>query len=307
MRMVNEFLATAPFDIYELHLFRLVVKHRSFTRAAGAVGITQSAITRQMQNLEQSLGIDLLNRTTRSVEVTAAGMFLYRESARLLGSVDATLQQLREEFGGAKKQVRLGVSRSVSHSYLPGFLHANLQREPLVACRLSCRSSGEILTALESNELDVGIVNQPPRLPRTLRMSHSFADRFCVVAPSSSVESTSALASRQSWLKWATTQNWLLIEESSTTGRQVRQWCKRSGWKVSPSMEFDSFDMILHVVALGLGVSLVPIRSLALFGRKQQLVRFDPPRPFERQLGVVVRKHRTMPGHLARFVENILF
>lgn len=307
MRMVNEYLAAAPFDLYELHLFHLVVKHRSFTRAAAAAGLTQSAITRQMQSLEHSLGIDLLNRTTRNVEVTAAGRFLYRESARLLGGVDATLQQLREEFGGARKQVRLGVSRSISHSYLPGFLHANIQREPLVACRLSCWSSGEILMALEANELDVGIVNQPPRIPRTLRATHSFPDRFCVVAPRELAKSHNVPVTRRDWIKWAEAQNWLLLDETSTTGRQLRKWCRRAGWKFSPGMEFDSFDLILHLVALGLGVGLVPIRSLALFGRKRQLVRLDPPRPFERELVVVVRKHRTMPGHLARFVENILF
>lgn len=305
--MVNEFLATAPFDLYELHLFHLVVKHRSFTRAAAAAGITQSAITRQMQNMESSLGIDLLNRTTRSVEVTEAGLFLYRESARLLGSVDATLQQLREEFGSARKQIRLGVSRSISHSYLPGFLHANLQREPLVACRLSCWSSGEILTALEANELDVGIINRPPRVPRTLRITHSFPDRFCVVAPGELAKSHHVPVTRRDWIKWAEAQNWLLLDETSTTGRQLRKWCQRAGWKLSPGMEFDSFDFILHLVALGLGVALVPIRSVALFGRKPQLARLDPPRPFERELVVVVRKHRTMPGHLARFVENILF
>jgi len=307
MRMVNEFLAIAPFDIYELHLFHLVVKHRSFTRAAGAAGITQSAITRQMQNLEHSLGIDLLNRTTRSVEVTEAGIFLFRESARLLGSVDATLQQLREQFGGARKQVRLGVSRSISHSYLPGFLHANLQREPLVNCRLSCRASGEILNALEANELDVGIINRPPRVPRTLRVTHSFADRFCVVAPGELVETRKVPTTRREWIKWADAQNWLLLDETATTGRELRKWCRQMGWKLAPGTEFDSFDLILHLVALGLGVSLVPIRSLALFGRKQQLARLDPPRPFERELVVVVRKHRTMPRHLAQFVENILF
>lgn len=307
MLMSNEYLPTTPFDLYELHLFHLVVKHRSFTRAAAVAGVTQSAITRQMQGMENSLGIDLLNRTTRSVAVTDAGMFLYQESARLLGGVDATLQRLREEFGGARRQVRLGVSRSISHSYLPGFLHVNIRREPLVACRLGCRSSGEILTALEANELDAGILSQPLRLPRTLRITHSFPDRFCVVAAASLGDGAPLPATRNDWIKWESTQNWLALDESTTTGRQLRKWCRRAGWTSEPAMEFDSFDLILHLVALGLGVGLVPIRSLALFGRKQQLIRLDPPRPFEREIVVVVRKHRTMPGHLARFVENILF
>lgn len=60
MRSMNQFLSTVPFDLYELALFHLVVKHRSFTKAAEIAGLTQSAITRQMQGVESSLGIQLL-------------------------------------------------------------------------------------------------------------------------------------------------------------------------------------------------------------------------------------------------------
>src|SRR5882757_11545771 len=98
MLMGNDYLATLPFDLYELALFHLVVKHGSFTKAAEIAGLTQSAITRQMQGVENSLGIQLLERTTRSVRVTPAGEFLYRESARLLGDVEQSLQQLSQEF-----------------------------------------------------------------------------------------------------------------------------------------------------------------------------------------------------------------
>jgi len=59
MRMVNQFLSKVPFDLYELALFHLVVKHRSFTKAAEIAGLTQSAITRQMQGVENSLGLQL--------------------------------------------------------------------------------------------------------------------------------------------------------------------------------------------------------------------------------------------------------
>ena len=105
---MHEYLATAPFDLYELHLFHLVAKHRSFTKAAEIAGLTQSAITRQIQGMEGSLGVKLFERTTRSVRLTEAGKFLVGESGRLLGDVEHSLQTLREEFAGAKKQVRVG-------------------------------------------------------------------------------------------------------------------------------------------------------------------------------------------------------
>ncbi|MCX6856802.1 MAG: LysR family transcriptional regulator, partial [Verrucomicrobia bacterium] len=96
---MQQYLATKPFDLHALHLFHLVVKHRSFTRAAREAGLSPSALTRQMQTLEQRLGLDLINRTTRSVEVTEAGQFLAAEAARLIGGVAATLDGLHAAFG----------------------------------------------------------------------------------------------------------------------------------------------------------------------------------------------------------------
>src|ERR1044072_3425093 len=98
MRNMHRFLSTVPFDLYELALFHLVAQHRSFTKAAEIAGLTQSAITRQVQGMERSLGFALLERTTRTVRVTEAGAFLEQEALRLIGSVEDSLRRLREDF-----------------------------------------------------------------------------------------------------------------------------------------------------------------------------------------------------------------
>jgi DNA-binding transcriptional LysR family regulator len=308
MRIVNDFLATAPFDLYELTLFHLVVKHRSFTKAAEAAGLTQSAMTRQMQGMEDSLGIDLLERTTRSVRVTQAGEFLFHESARLLGSVDSSLQRLKEEFGNTRKEIRIGVSRSIGLAHLPGFFHANLRRTTSIGYRVACQPSADILPALESNEMDLGVLCPPSRLPRTLMVTHRFMDAFTLIAPAQKVSEFQALSkSRAGRLDWLAKQSWLLIEEATNTGKGLRKWMARAGLKIEPAMQLDSFDFIITLVSLGMGLGFVPMRALALYGRKKSLARIHLPTRFERELVVVMRKHRKQPQHLAEFVENILF
>lgn len=308
MHIVNDFLATVPFDLYELSLFHLVVKHRSFTKAAEAAGVTQSAITRQMQGMEESLGIDLLERTTRSVRITKAGEFLFHESIKLLGDVDQSLRRLKEDFAGARKEIQIGVSRSIGLAYLPGFFHANVRRAVNVGYRVSCRVSTDILSALEANELDLGVLCPPPQLPRTLSITHRFADSFTLIVPTELAVSFQSLpkskTARQTWLQ---KQSWLLLEESTNTGRELRKWMSRSGLKIEPAMQLDSFDLIITLVSLGMGVSFVPIRALALYGRKKNLARLPLPDRFERNLVVVMRKHRKQPQHLTDFVQNILF
>jgi DNA-binding transcriptional LysR family regulator len=305
---MHEYLATAPFDLYELHLFHLVAKHGSFTKAAEIAGLTQSAITRQIQGMESSLGVALLERTTRCVRLTEAGKFLVGESARLLGDVERSLQTLRVEFAGARKQVRVGVSRSISLAYMPGFFHANLKRLPEVACRVSHQSDESLLSGLEANELDVVVLCPPARLPRTVRVTRKFDDAFRLIAPVEIARTFSSVANnRRAEQQWMAKQKWLVLEESSNTGRQLRSWISKRGWAVEPAVELDNFDLIINLVSLGMGVSFVPIRALALYGQKRTFERVLLPERFTRELAVVVRKHRKTPQHLERFVENILF
>jgi DNA-binding transcriptional LysR family regulator len=308
MPAMNEYLLTTPFDIYELHLFQLVAKHRSFTKAAEIAGLTQSAVTRQVQGIEAGLGLALFERTTRSVELTPAGAALGREAARLIGDIDRTLKTLREDYAGAKKVIRVGVSRSTSLAHLPGFFHANVRRAPDVGYRVSNHSSAEILSALESNELDLGVLCPPRRLPPTIRVTHRFKDTFVLVGSTAAAEKFSGVPrDRARRVAWLNAQNWLVYDEHSNTGRQLRTWLTRQGCRAEAAMQLDSFDLIINLVALGMGVGFVPARALALYHRKRTLRRLPWPERFVRELVVVVRRHRELPGHLARFIDNVLF
>ena len=304
---MNRFLSTVPFDLYELALFQLVVQHRSFTKAAEIAGLTQSALTRQIQGIENSLGIQLLERTTRTVRVTPAGEFLLGEAARLLGDVEQSLEHLAQEYAGARKEVRVDVSRTIGLAYLPGFFHANLRRLPQVGYRVACQASNDILTAIEANEQDIGVLCPPKRLPKTLRVTHRFEDAFALIAPASLEPQLKPLVRGKARMEWIKKQNWLLIEERSNSGQQLRNWMRLQGWNIEPTMQLDNFDLIINLVSLGMGVSFVPVRALALYNQRQKILRIDLPARFTRELVVVVRKHRKLPAHIEQFISNVLF
>jgi DNA-binding transcriptional LysR family regulator len=305
---MNEYLPTTPFDLYELHLFHLVAQHRSFTKAAEVAGLTQSAVTRQVQGIEAGLGLNLFERTTRRVQLTSAGEALWRESVRWVGDIDQTLKTLREEFTGAKKEIRVGVSRSVGLAYLPGFFHANLRRLPHVGYHVSYQPSAEILSALEANELDAGVFCPPRRLPQTVRVTHRFNVTFTLIGSAEAAGEFAARSTRRAnRVAWMNRQNWLLLDDQATTGRRLRTWMTRQGCQVQPGMQLPGFDLIINLVALGLGVSFVPVRALALYGGKRALHRLQWPDRFVRELVVAVRRHRKLPEHLVQFIDNVLF
>src|SRR5687767_5989250 len=94
-----------PIDLQGLHLLRLVAAHRGITAAARAAGLSQSALTRQIQIIEGRIGLRIFERTTRKLEVTSAGEFLLRETEVLPGLLDGALRRIREEFLQEQKEI----------------------------------------------------------------------------------------------------------------------------------------------------------------------------------------------------------
>jgi DNA-binding transcriptional LysR family regulator len=301
------FLAQTPFDLYELALFQLVGKHRRFTKAAALAGLIQSAMTRQIQGMERALGIPLLNRSTRSLAPTPAGEFLLREASRLIGDVESTLRRLREDFAGAPKEIRVDVSRSISLAYLPGFFHASLRKLANVTYRVRFSATPEILFRLEADEQDVGVLCPPRKLPSALRITHRFTDVFAIIAPASAADDFHGLATEGQRRDWLAEQRWLLYDEKTITGEKMRQWIKRSGYRLKSSFDLDNFDLIVNLVALGMGAGFVPARTLALYANKKGFKRLRLPKTFARELAVVIRKRANPPPHLSEFVSSILF
>lgn len=308
MHIVNQYLATVPFDLYELHLLQLVARHGSFTRAAAEAGLTQSAITRQVQGVEARLGIPLFERTTRQVLVTEAGQFLLDEGARLIGDLDAVLVHLREQFVDAPKEIRVGVSRTIGFSYLPGLFAAQRKRRPDVRLHIVHQPSHALFAQLEANELDLAILCPPRRLPPSVRVTHRFEDAFTLIVPPNLTPPTPR-PSRQParWREWLQAQDWLLIHDGSHTGVRLRAWLRQRGWLAPHAAQLDSFDLIINLVALGQGVSLVPQRALALYVRRRKVQRFETAEKFTREIVALVRRNPKPPAHVAEFAENILF
>ena len=299
----------APIDTYELRLFCLVAQTGSFTRAARLAGLTQSAVTRQIQGMEARLGVALFERTTRRVQLTAAGRFLHDQSAHLLGEVTHSVRRLREEFALAPKTVSVGVSRTVGLAYLPGFFVDYQRRFPQVQLRVSHRSSPELLAALDAREIDAALLCPPERLKGDFRIAYRFADEFTLIVPSGHAlpAQKTPLAPEILPSLLGPQVRWLLPDRRTNTGRRLRAWMEENSLPVRSATELDSFDLIIALVGLGMGIALVPHRALPLYLHQRKFRRV-PIRPrFNRELVVLIRHELPVREHVRQFVERILF
>ena len=309
MLVSHELSSLIPFDAYELHLFQLVARTGSFTRAGRLAGLTQSAITRQIQGMESRLGVVLLARTTRHVQTTAAGQFLLERSTHILGEMTHSIRRLREEFADAPKTVNVGVSRTVGLAYLPGFFVSYQRRFPQIQLNFSDQTSRELLAALEARELDAALLCPPDRLAGNFDVAYRFRDDFVLIVPTSHVLATGAAPVEPRELSGllGKEQRWLLPDARTNTGRRLRAWMEENALRVRSAMELDSFDLIINLVALGMGISLVPHRALALYASRRKVRRIGLLPRFSRELVVVTTKELPVREHIRQFVANVLF
>lgn len=303
---MNEFLATGPFDLYTLKLFYLVAEHRSFTRAGEAAGLTQSAITRQIQGMEEKLGLRLFDRSTRHVRLTAEGATLHARSGAILAEVDDALLALRGKSPRMPEALRVGVSRTIGLAYLPGFFRAFRRHFPEVQLQVSHERSDFLLSAVEARELDACIVSSPLRPAPALDCTHRFLDEFVLILPPGSVVKDRHPLTVAHLRDAYDRQRWLLITRHSHTGRRLHAWLEESGLCCEPGIEADNFDFIVNLVSLGLGISLVPHRVLALHPKTRPVVRVRTEPRFSRELVVVARRETASPN-LKASLENVLF
>ena len=183
-----------------------------------------------------------------------------------------------------------------------------MHQPSLSISRVSHDSSSSILNGLERDELDVGVVCPPKRISSRLKVTHRFQDAFTLIANRDKFEEANLGLTEQKVVgKWLNQQPWLVIDEKTETGNRLKLWMRSQRFERKVLMELDNFDLLISLVSLGLGVSIVPQRSLALYGKKRSLLRIPWQKRFSRELVVLTRKQKNLPEHIERFIQNILF
>ncbi|CAN5901966.1 LysR family transcriptional regulator [soil metagenome] len=148
-------------DVRLLEAFRAVVDHHSVTAAAGAMGVTQPAVSTQIARLEESVGFALFERSGGRLKPTAEGLLFYAEATRVLGEVDrlqAATVQIRDGNAG-----RLAIASHpwAAISLLPKLVSDFLVERPGVSVRLISRHSDVVSQLLPSESFDIGIAELP--------------------------------------------------------------------------------------------------------------------------------------------------
>lgn len=143
----------------QLQAFVLIAEHRSFSRAAEQVHLSQPALSYSLRKLEDALGLSLLARNTRSVELTAAGLRFLEQARRLLRDMDNAVHDAHEQLHLESGSLRVAVLPSVAIEPLPRVLQEYRRRYPGIDISLHDGRAGEIRQWVSAAEVDFAITS----------------------------------------------------------------------------------------------------------------------------------------------------
>ena len=145
------------FDLADLQAFVAVAETGNFRKAAELVHISQPAFSRRIEKLEEALGVRLLDRNTRRVELTAVGREFARKSRSLLDELDATLLGIQEVAATRMGEVTVACVPSAAFYFLPQVIQRYHAEYPNIRVKILDASANEVLSAVARGEADFGL------------------------------------------------------------------------------------------------------------------------------------------------------
>src|SRR3954468_9970152 len=149
-------------ELRHLRTLEAIARHGSFTRAAEELHLAQSALSQQIRRLEGELGIQVLRRTSRSVDVTPEGTVVLAYARRVLTEVDGLQAELEELTGVVRGRVAIGAMWPTGNYDLAGTLATFHQRHPGVEIRMVEETADRLLEMLRADELDCAFASVDP-------------------------------------------------------------------------------------------------------------------------------------------------
>jgi DNA-binding transcriptional LysR family regulator len=275
-------------SLRQLRVFQTVASHGSFTRAGAHIGLSQPAVSRCVTELEQHLGLKLLDRTTREVVLTDAGRGLAVQLERVLDDLDAVLQESRGQATQRHGRVRVASSPTLSANLLPECIARCRRDHPGLDLLLLDRIQHDALASVLAGEVDFGVVIDPG--PRDdLHAEAILSEPFCLVCPPSH-----RLARRRS-VPWKELANepLVLLDHASGSRRLIDEALRDHGVAATVAQEVGHVTTIFRMLDSGLGISVVPTLALPPAGLQGLDMRPLTPR-VERRIVLVRRPNRTL-------------
>ncbi|GAB5099720.1 LysR family transcriptional regulator [Caballeronia sp. HLA56] len=272
----------------QLRVFIEVSRLRSFSRAGDEVGLTQSAVSRCVRELEGEIGLKLIDRTTREVQLTDVGVNLVGTVSRLIADLDSALYEVRELGQQKRGRVIVAASPTVACRLMPRVIASCLREFPLVTLILRDDVQSDVLRQVKSGEADFGVVIGP-LADDALHGQPVMTDSFCLVARR---DHPLAHESAAPWEALAG-ERLVMLDQASGSRPIIDAVMQRHGVQAQVVQELGHPATVFGLVEAGVGVSVLPWLALPLPANSLLIALPLEPRA-ERTVELVRRRDRSL-------------
>jgi LysR family hydrogen peroxide-inducible transcriptional activator len=276
----------AMVTLRQLRYFDAVARWRHFGKAAEAVAISQPALSMQIKELEEQLGMPLVERGTKGISLTVEGAEVANRAEAILASVRDLTDYARHRGAPLTGALRLGVIPSIAPYLLPRALPVLRERHPGLQLQLRETQTQYLIEELLRGDVDVLLLALPVEEPEIESLG-LFEDRFLLAVPAAqkcgpNQKVTSELLAPE---------RLLLLEEGHCLRDQALSYCKMVRSERLSTFGASSLATIMQLVANGHGITLLPemCADLEIRDGRVALLRFPDPEP-SREIGLAWRK-----------------
>jgi DNA-binding transcriptional LysR family regulator len=285
-------------DLSQLQLFRDICQARSISRGAAQHGVTQSAASQTVQELEKSLGVQLLDRSRRPLEVLPAGHLLYefaRDVLRRHRDFQANLEELKDGAGG---RVRVAAIYSVGLSEMTRLEAEFYRRLPAAHLEVNYLRPEKVYQAVAEERVDLGLVSYP-EATRDVAAT-PWREEPMVVA----CNPQHALAGRAS-VRPEDLQDTEFIgfDEDLPISRDIDRFLREHGVRVKVLMQFDNIQSMKEALRLEQAVSILPLPMLRDEIAEGRLCALSLEGGLRRPLGIIHRRKKAFPRAAQVFLD----
>ena len=239
----------------------VVAEHLSFRRAAAALGIQQSAVSRSVRSLEDTLGVSLFERYHGGVRITAAGTHFLDQVRRALRQLDYAVKTADAAGRGVNGRLSIGILPSSGPGFLRELLRAYLTDHPEVAIQFAEGTTGEHIARIRKRRLDVAFVTGIPVVP-SCEVTQFWTERLFVALPQGH-----ALCARDD-INWEILRNERFILRQSDPGPQIHDYVIARLADLGQAARVERLDVgrgtLMYLVGLGLGLSFATEAATAI-------------------------------------------
>lgn len=250
-------------ELRHLKYFVAVAEELNFSRAAVRLSISQPALSRQIKNLEDELGVVLFLRQSDGLILTEAGKYFLEQAKDILHRSHVAVQTIKADYTNTHEPLVIGYIPTILQSFLGQTLHRFGVAYPEVAVRFQEMPPSEQVRALRDGAIDIAFMGNPPD-----ELDSEFVVKCVKKVPIAAVlPDTHPLADKSSInLASLASAKFIGMSEEKFPGRnsRIRDTCRCAGFMPNLHLEADSHTSMIALVATGQGVAIMPNEAQAL-------------------------------------------